>query len=80
MMKLYFYTTLGCHLCEDALLLLRDAALTHQFELVSVEIADDEKLIDLYGVHIPVVLNQDNEQALYWPFGRGTIEQFLQCE
>lgn len=77
MMKLYFYTTLGCHLCEEALLLLRNAGLTHQFELVSVEISDDEKLMELYGIRIPVILNKDNEQELCWPFDRERLERFF---
>ncbi|HET7420054.1 MAG TPA: glutaredoxin family protein [Candidatus Dormibacteraeota bacterium] len=45
-------TRQGCHLCEQALALLRD--LGHEPELVDVE--DDDALHDLYDWRVPVVL------------------------
>ena len=76
-MILDFYTTLGCHLCEEALLLLEEASLAHDFKLVSVEISEDERLVERYGVSIPVVANSLTKRELYWPFDKVQLENFL---
>ena len=41
-MLVHLYTTLGCHLCEDALVLLIEYQQTHQgsLELAEIEISD----------------------------------------
>ena len=86
MITLDFYTTLGCHLCEDALVLLKEAMLkealnktmlTHRFKLVSVEISEDDRLVERYGVRIPVVVNRDTQQELCWPFDKEGLAAFL---
>lgn len=40
----------------------------------SVDIADDEKLVDRYGLTIPVVKNAETGEELNWPF---EMEQLL---
>ena len=71
--KLIFYTTPGCHLCEHAAELLREfTARTDEstrFELEEVDIAADEKLVELYGIRIPVVKNANTQREIGWPFG-----------
>ena len=67
-MDLYFYTTPGCHLCEDALEFWIDQA-NPNWELVAVDIAQDDQLIELYGEKIPVFKRSDNNVEICWPFG-----------
>lgn len=72
MTKLIFYTTAGCHLCEHAALLLDELARSRQaalpFELEEVDISSEERLVELYGIRIPVVKNADTEKEIGWPF------------
>ena len=58
-MKLVLVTREGCHLCDDALGLLRD--LGHEPELADVDA--DERLHDLYDWRVPVVLVDDRVVA-----------------
>jgi glutaredoxin len=49
------YTKPGCHLCEDALKVLRDVQARIPFELVERDITTDEQLHRVYFERIPVV-------------------------
>ena len=51
-MKVVLVTRRGCHLCDDALALLRE--LGHEPELADVD--TDDRLHDLYDWRVPVVL------------------------
>lgn len=51
-MKLVLLTRRGCHLCDDALTVLRE--LGHEPELVDVD--SDGQLLALYDWRVPVVL------------------------
>ena len=55
-MRLVLVTRQGCHLCEEALSLLRD--LGHAPELADVDA--DDRLRDLYDWRVPVVLLEDH--------------------
>ena len=72
MNRLVFYTTVGCHLCEHAALVLQHFAgqpNAPKFDLEEVDISTDENLVELYGIRIPVVKNAANEKEVGWPFG-----------
>ena len=71
---LILYSTVGCHLCEQAQLL---CAQTLGQPVQEVDIADDEDLLDRYGVRIPVLQRQDNGAELGWPFDADAIIHFL---
>ena len=78
--KIILYTTLGCHLCEQALHLLQHAQQAQQtqgrdMQIVEVEIAEDDALMERYGIRIPVLRVADAE--LGWPFNSEGLEQFL---
>ena len=81
-MRVSLFTTLGCHLCEEALVLLqavaqaRSAAEAEPLEIEAVEIADSDELMDRYGIRIPVVRTPD-ERELGWPFSLEALEGFL---
>lgn len=76
-MNVQLFTTLGCHLCEEAheqLLSLIDRGMDLRIELV--EIADSEELMDRYGITIPVIRTQDRE--IRWPFSADALRTFLE--
>ncbi|MDH5433851.1 MAG: glutaredoxin family protein [Gammaproteobacteria bacterium] len=77
--RIQLYTTLGCHLCEQVeemfqYLQANDPELNvFQFDLV--EIGEDETLMNLYGVRIPVL--EMNGTELAWPFEIEKLYQWL---
>ena len=68
MNKLVFYTTLGCHLCEEAELLLRHLVSVEAVEVEAVDISSTPELVALYSIRSPVVKNLVTENELGWPF------------
>jgi glutaredoxin len=72
-MKLLLYGTRSCHLCEQAEEALHAAGKT----AVYVDIAEDEALLEKYGMRIPVVLRVDNGAELGWPFDAPALERFI---
>ena len=71
------YTTLGCHLCEQAITMLQPLQMKGIISISEVDIADDDELLETYGVRIPVLRRQDNNAELDWPFGIKEVESFL---
>ncbi|MRI34155.1 glutaredoxin family protein [Endozoicomonas sp. OPT23] len=80
MISFSFYTTAGCHLCDDAESLLKvlgqHPQLANQFQYHPVEISDTDELIEAYGVRIPVLANRQGEE-LGWPFSIEELGQWL---
>ena len=75
-MEVMLYTTLGCHLCEEAesqLLGLQSAGM--DLTIRPVEIADDDQLTERYGIRIPVV--QCGAREIGWPFTVDELRAFL---
>ena len=69
MHNITLYGTLGCHLCGEA-----EAWLAHfypQLSYMQIDIACDERLVEQYGIRIPVLAVGSIE--LDWPFN---LEQF----
>ncbi|MEH6822878.1 MAG: glutaredoxin family protein [Motiliproteus sp.] len=77
MSKLILYGTQGCHLCEVAEQLL---VATLDLRAVSVEvidIADDDLLVERYGVRIPVLAELKSGRELDWPFESAQLQGFV---
>jgi len=84
MKTLNLYTTLGCHLCEEAEALMRSALDKKSYTLEKIEISESEELVDKYGIRIPVIqlpshIDPSTGEAaeLGWPFDAQQFEQFL---
>ena len=77
-MKLNFYTTDGCHLCEEAKLLLIPYMTGSQIEVSFIDIIESEQLMELYDVKIPVIKRCDTNNELDWPFDSEQLIKFLQ--
>ncbi|WP_237442674.1 glutaredoxin family protein [Sinobacterium norvegicum] len=78
-LPLYLYTTLGCHLCELAVAELAPLLERYDIALMPVEIADDDALVECYGMRIPVIRLEGVDVELGWPFDSGLAEQYLQA-
>ena len=67
------YGSEGCHLCEQALALC-EAQLPQgsyeQIDIIETESVAHESLtlVELYGVHIPVLERLSDHKKLFWPF------------
>jgi glutaredoxin len=72
-MKLLLYGTRFCHLCEQAEAVLHAAGVT----AVYTDIAEDETLLERYGMRIPVVRRVDNGAELGWPFDASALERLM---
>tara|TARA_R110001583_G_scaffold16561_15_gene67884 strand:- start:30892 stop:31122 length:231 start_codon:yes stop_codon:yes gene_type:complete len=68
-LRLYF--TDGCHLCDDAMVLLEQLNLNYQ----KVDIVETPSLVELFGTLIPVVENVDGA-TLNWPFSMQQLKAF----
>ncbi len=68
--------TSACHLCEQAEALLDTLKLDYQ----KIDIAEQEQWQARYAIKIPVLLKQDTQQALCWPFTLEEIQAFTTCE
>lgn len=73
MSGLILYGTSCCHLCEQAEAVLGEAGVAAQH----VDIADDDGLLEKYGVRIPVLRRTDSGAELGWPFDAATVARFL---
>ena len=77
MKTLYLYTSLGCHLCEQAKEIVEPLLPTYQLVLKEVEIAECDELLERYGVRIPVVRLEGRLDELGWPFDASGLAQYL---
>ena len=68
MKELMLFTTAHCHLCEQAEAVLAALKAQHDINWHSIEISNDEQLIDQYGIRIPVIKCINNQTELNWPF------------
>jgi len=72
-----FYTTAGCHLCDEAI-----AMLSHDFkdkleQIGLCDIANEDVLIDTYGTRIPVIEALSSSQEIAWPFTKDSLSNFF---
>ncbi len=75
---LIFYTSAGCHLCEQAEGIVAPLiAADPRWTFVRTEIADSVELVDRYGIRIPVIKRSDTGEELGWPFDAEAAQQFL---
>jgi hypothetical protein len=71
--SLVLYGTAGCHLCDEASMLLTQAGLVWD----TVDIADDDILLARYGTRIPVLLRMEDGSEISWPFQQTDLERFI---
>lgn len=75
MCELILYYQPDCHLCDEAESLLHSAGLGERYQKVDIE--TDLELLKQYGIHVPVLMREDNGQELFWPFDEVQLAVFL---
>lgn len=78
MLHCYLYSTLGCHLCEQAEQVLAQVLPHVQAQIEWVDIIEREEWLARYSTSIPVLQRLDNQSELYWPFDAAQAYNFLQ--
>lgn len=71
--KYNLYSSEGCHLCEEALILCEDVITIES--ICIIDIVEDEKLVEHYGSCIPVLESIDSDKKLFWPFTKENIKE-----
>lgn len=77
MKKLILYSTLGCHLCEQAKALMWPVLAAAEYGLEEVDISESEQLLERYQFSIPVAENPESGRELFWPFGEAEVVDLL---
>lgn len=75
-MIVHFYTRPGCHLCEEARLMLKLVQEDVSFEINEVNIEEDDELHEKYMLMIPVIVYED-EIIQYGQVDYATIMEAL---
>lgn len=78
--KFNLYSSEGCHLCVQAFNLITQ--IINKEEVAVIDIIDDntgdQNLVELYGVHIPVLERLEDNAKLFWPFDIAKFLEFNQ--
>lgn len=77
MQSIYLYSTPGCHLCELAREIVSPLLNNYSLYLEEIDIAESDKLIERYGVRIPVLKSPHHIDELGWPFDSVQAASFL---
>lgn len=73
---LYLLGTLGCHLCEEAEIII--AACEQKYlNIKNIDIAEHEQWQEKYAIRIPVLYHPDTEKELGWPFTQEQVQKFI---
>jgi len=75
MTRFAFYTTEGCHLCEQAWEQVIALGLVN--DMTQIEIIHDEADIAHYGIRIPVIRDCETEKEIGWPFDVTELAYFI---
>jgi hypothetical protein len=77
-MRLLLLGTEGCHLCEEALEIVRGCAQEiAPFDIEPIDIAVHSEWQPAYALKIPVLLEPESGQELHWPFDHSQASHFL---
>ena len=77
MIKLNFYYRQGCHLCDDMLALLTPYQSSYPIQIQMHDIQHDPKLIEQYGLLVPLLTNEQGEEICRYFFDKSGFEQFI---
>ena len=74
MVNIILLGTSGCHLCEDAELILAEC---DQVNIEYIDIAEQEQWQEKYAIRIPVLYHPETEKELGWPFSQEQAQVFI---
>jgi hypothetical protein len=68
------YGTEFCHLCDEAEVVLREIGIAADY----IDIAEDDGMLEKYGMRIPVLQRMDTGSELGWPFDAASVLAFME--
>lgn len=74
-MPFVLFGTSGCHLCEEAEIIL--AASFPEIKLEMIDIAEQEQWQEKYAIKIPVLYHRESRKELFWPFSETEVDEFI---
>ncbi|MGB0467434.1 MAG: glutaredoxin family protein [Pontibacterium sp.] len=77
MKQLFLMSTCGCHLCEVAEGVLVSTLDAAAYIVDEIDIAEDDAMIEKYGIRIPVLVDEASGKELGWPFDQAELLNFL---
>ncbi|MDO6563478.1 glutaredoxin family protein [Amphritea sp. 1_MG-2023] len=77
MRQFLLMSSVGCHLCDEAIEVLMCALDPSQHVLDEVDIAYDDALMDKYAQLIPVLVDEESGLELRWPFDVKGVSHFV---
>ncbi len=80
MSALILYSTSHCHLCEEAEAMLVSIAKDYDITWHTIEIADNNQLLEAYGTSIPVLQVAGTNMEIKWPFGAEEIFALIKAD
>ncbi len=81
MEKIFFYTKLNCHLCDEAYEILLEVIhdISLQIDVVDIALSAKKDLMARYGERVPVISKPGAINELDWPFTAADIKAYLQA-
>jgi hypothetical protein len=73
-MELILFGTAGCHLCEQAEVILAPLS---KFKLELIDIAENPQWQEDYAIKIPVLYHAKSQSELGWPFDEHNVITFI---
>lgn len=80
MQTLSLFSTVGCHLCDDAKALIYPLLNEYSLVIKEVDIACSRDLVERYGVRIPVIQLKNSPNDLGWPFDEPALRNYLSSQ
>lgn len=76
-MALVLLGTQACHLCENAQALLMPFQEQLKVDIFLEDIAQSVEQVERYGLRIPVLLHEESQDELGWPFDSNQLYLWL---
>lgn len=75
----FFYRD-GCHLCEDMYQLIHPYETSHKLSIELINIDQDTSLQEKYGLLIPVLTDQNEQEICHYFFDKISFERALESK
>ena len=77
LINIILYSTVDCHLCEQAAEMLYGFEQQGLVVIETIDIARNDDFLELYGLRIPVIKRMDTGEELGWPFDHVKLGRYL---
>lgn len=75
--KYILYGTVGCHLCDEAEAIISAVQKNQNIIYIKKDIAEDDELLQRFGLRIPVLECTLTDKQINWPFNNESIKEFI---